>query len=158
MPTAVDVVKFMIMNDDHIDHKQLTAQLVTHRTGLFFQALEKLIPGFETSMVLAEAAKLEPDIFMHFLERHVNITKGSAQIINGILANEKIAAIKKARELYGFGLLEAKHLIDALTDCKDAMEQGTPIATPNTAVYRAFKDANVAAAFWELIKVWKSIE
>jgi ribosomal protein L7/L12 len=153
--TAVDAVKFMVVNADFVDHDQLTMQMAASSPKMFMEAMRELIPNFDTSMLLTAAAKTNGAAFMSFLERHVGITKGSEEAVQLLARNEKIQAIKKVRTLYGFGLAEAKHLCDALGDVVREVKDENYV--PSVTEYSTFRDAAVNNAFHDLKRVWKSL-
>lgn len=108
--TVAIALRFLLENEEHIDHVKLAVDVVMKTPYLFFE----LIPEVSPTELMARLVKANPTVFMEFVGARSNIVKNGASIISLLIAGEKVPAIKKIRELYELGLREAKDVSDNL--------------------------------------------
>jgi len=108
-PTPQEALQFYLKNQDSIDLSKLVQEFICESPVAFFELL-----GLKPSTVGSALAKGQPGLFMRLATQRSSRYLGVKQVIELASTGQRVPAIKKIREVYGFGLKEAKDVHDNL--------------------------------------------
>lgn len=113
--TPQQAAKYFLANVSNIDLGELVKNMAVHEPAAFGEYLQS-ITGMTPRQLAMRMAKEQPDTFMrraNFENRHV---EAATFIISELKLRNggKVPAIKKAREVWGLTLKEAKDIIDTV--------------------------------------------
>ena len=120
-PTLQDAVRFALEHEDTLDYNAMISGIASQQPYLFWDIMERI--GVSPVTFAAEFAKRSPAAFIDTAERSLAKGEGSHAIVEILkTTNNRVAAIKKIREIFGLGLFDSKSVADALGIDLDAKQ------------------------------------
>ena len=126
--TPQDAIRHFLQNQESIDLRALLQDFAVSEPDGFLSFLSDLT-GKTPTQVAAAIVKQRPETFMRFAtggQVKFKAAKGIVQDLT-VVPMQKVPAIKKMREAWGFGLKEAKDVVDLLHEelCNKGRISGT---------------------------------
>ena len=89
----------------------------TLNTKDFSALIDLLMSGtLDYKKIVTDLIKTQPEVFLQLIDRRSNVEGWRAEIIDFMRDGKKVDAIRSLRQLMGYGLKDAKDVIDNLQD------------------------------------------
>jgi hypothetical protein len=144
--TSQDALKYFLRNQEKINLSDLLKDFAVSEPDGFLSFLSDLT-GKTPTQVAAAIVKQRPETFMRFAtggQVKFQAARDAIQFLTGV-TSQKVAAIKRIREAWGFGLKEAKDIADNLQEELYNRGRTSSPYTPSTPRYSM--NAECLAAF-----------
>ena len=146
--TPQEALRYYMENSENIDLSELIKNMAIQEPGVLIEFLEK-VTGVSMSKLAGQLAREFPNTFIRratFENRFFEATQFIIFELRHNKSSGKIPAIKKCREMWGFGLKEAKDIIDTvqfnMTNGLEGYDMASAFDTKMQHAYNKIMEAN----------------